>query len=235
MAGGQGTRLESQVEKPLYEIGGVAMIDRVLAALEASAVDRITVAVSPNAPDTHEHLAERDCSRSREIDGGVETTTPATPERVIETAGDGYVTDLGSILESDSSPISTPVLTVAADLPLLEVATVDDVLERYRRRVRARRQEGGDGGEAPAPSMTVCVPTALKRRLGFSVDATLESDRHLVPTGVNVVGTSSETMIARSYDHRLACNVNRRTDARVAKTYCRDGNGDGEEEEEAFR
>ncbi|WP_312912563.1 NTP transferase domain-containing protein [Natronosalvus caseinilyticus] len=217
MAGGRGTRLESRVEKPLYEIGGVAMIDRVLAALEASAVGRITVAVSPNAPDTHEHLAERN-----------------PPITLRETPGDGYVADLGSILESDSAPISTPVLTVAADLPLLEGATVDGVLERYRRRVRARRREAGDGGEAPAPSMTVCVPTALKRRLGFSVDATLESDRHLAPTGVNVVGTSSETMITRSYDHRLACNVNRRTDARAAKTYCRDGDGE-EEEEETFR
>ncbi|MFC7231344.1 NTP transferase domain-containing protein [Saliphagus sp. GCM10025308] len=234
MAGGQGTRLESRTEKPLYEIGVVAMIDRVLAALEASAVDRITVAVSPNAPDTRDHLAERDCTCSLEADGvgkSVDPTTPATPERIIETAGDGYVADLGSILESDSIPISTPVLTVAADLPLLEEATVDGVLERYRRRVRARRREAGDGGETPAPSMTVCVPTALKRRLGFSVDATLESDRHLAPTGVNVVGTSNETMIARSYDHRLACNVNRRTDVRAAKTYCCDGDGDGE----AFR
>ncbi|USZ73441.1 NTP transferase domain-containing protein [Natronosalvus halobius] len=235
MAGGRGTRLESRVEKPLYEIGGVTMIDRIFAALEASVVGRITVAVSPNAPNTREHLAERDCTRSFEVDGTAEPVDLVTPVRVLETAGDGYVADLGSILESDSIPISTPVLTAAADLPLLEGATVDGILERYRRRVRARGREGGTGKDAPAPSMTVCVPTALKRRLGLSVDSTLESDRHLAPTGVNVVGTSSETMITRSYDYRLACNVNRRTDARAAKTYCRDGNGDGEEEEEAFR
>ncbi|UTF55455.1 NTP transferase domain-containing protein [Natronosalvus rutilus] len=236
MAGGRGTRLESRVEKPLYEIGGVAMIDRVLTALEASAVGRITVAVSPNAPDTRDYLVELDCTRSLEVDGVVEPLEPVTPAKpvwVIESAGDGYVSDLGSILESNSIPISTPVLTAAADLPLLEGATVDGVLERYRRRVRARGRDGGTDGEAP--SMTVCVPTALKRRLELSVDTTLESDRHLAPTGVNVVGTSNETMIARSYDHRLACNVNRRTDARVAKTYCSDRDRDGEEKEEAFR
>ncbi|WP_137289484.1 NTP transferase domain-containing protein [Natronorubrum halophilum] len=188
MCGGKGTRLESPHEKPLHPIAGVAMVDRVLAGLEASAVETTYAAVSPNAPETRTHLAD-----------GVTT---------IETAGEGYVTDLLALLEHPA--ISTPILTVAADVALLEGPVIDRVLAVH--------------GERDA-SRTVCVPVALKRRLGASVDATLEPDAHLAPTGVNVVGDSAaaESMIHESYDPRLAINVNRREDARTAADWLSGG------------
>ncbi|WP_254765135.1 NTP transferase domain-containing protein [Natrinema marinum] len=183
MCGGKGTRLESPHEKPLYPIAGTPMVDRVLAALRESAVETIYAAVSANAPETRAHL---------ESVAGV---------RTIETAGEGYVTDLLALLERPE--ISPPVLTVAADLPLLEHPVVDRVLAAH-----------GDG----TGSRTVCVPAALKRRLGVSVDSRLEPDDHLAPTGVNVVGTTDDStaMTDVSYDLRLAVNVNRLEDARVA-------------------
>ncbi len=183
MCGGDGSRLESTHEKPLYPLEGAPLIDRVCRGLEDSTIETIYAAVSPKTPDTRAHLErfESIC--------------------VIETAGDGYVTDLLSLLERPS--IEQPVFTVAADLPLLEAAVVDRILERYGGRKR---------------SLTVCVPTALKRRLGVSVDTTLEATPHLAPTGVNVVGTTDESMSSVTYDSRLAVNVNRRTDARVAST-----------------
>ncbi|ADB61706.1 GTP:adenosylcobinamide-phosphateguanylyl transferase-like protein [Haloterrigena turkmenica DSM 5511] len=190
MCGGKGTRLESPREKPLHPIDGVAMVDRVLDGLEESRVDAVYAAVSPNAPETRTHLEA--------IDG---VTT-------IETAGDGYVADLMALLER--SDIEPPILTVAADVPLLAGAAVDRVL--------AAHGDATDGDGSAAPSLTVAVPVALKRRLGVSVDATLESDDHLAPTGVNVVGDSDESMSMThvSYDPRLAINVNRREDARIA-------------------
>ncbi|QFU84076.1 NTP transferase domain-containing protein [Natronorubrum aibiense] len=183
MCGGQGSRLESPHEKPLYPIDGVAMVDRVLSALESSRVDTRYAAVSPNAPETQAHLERAE---------GVTT---------VETDGDGYVIDLMALLERPA--IEPPILTVAADLPLLSGATVDRVLAVH--------------GESDA-SQTVCVPVALKRRLGVSIDSTLEPDDHLAPTGVNVVGDANEpeSMTHVSYDPRLAINVNRREDARVA-------------------
>ena len=186
MCGGEGTRLESAHEKPLHPIDGVPMIDRVLGALAESRADTIYAAVSPNVPETRAHLEDTDASST-----GVTT---------LETAGDGYVTDLMALLER--SAIERPVLTVAADLPLLEPATIDRILSIH--------------GDRDA-SRTVAVPHALKCRLGVSGDATLEAADHLAPTGVNVVGDSdSESMIHPSYDPRLAINVNRREDARTA-------------------
>ena len=187
MCGGRGTRLETTREKPLVSIGGTPMIDRVLEALAVSRVEETYAAASPNAPDTREYLAD----------------DPRV--RTVETPGDGYVNDLLVALER--SDLESPVLTVAADLPLLSGSVVDRVLER----TRARREDGSE-------SATVCVPVALKRRLGASVETT--QSPHLAPTGVNVVGDSVTDMTYVSYDPRLAINVNRPEDARLAEELC---------------
>ena len=194
MCGGQGTRLESSREKPLYPIDGVAMIDRVVAALAESDLGNVSAAVSPNAPETRTHLDADDRVRT------------------IETAGDGYVADLQAVL--DRPAIDPPILTAAADLPLLTASVVDHVLDRY-----AAVIEGGAGTAAPSagtPSLTVSVPVALKRRLGASVDSRLEPEPHLAPTGINVVGSTDESMIHIAYDPRLSVNVNRLEDADAA-------------------
>ncbi|MFW6317259.1 MAG: NTP transferase domain-containing protein, partial [Halorubrum sp.] len=102
MAGGEGTRL-GRGEKPLYEIGGLPMVDRVLRALADGDIDRTLVVTSPHTPETAAHV-----------------TAP-----VVETPGDGYVADLQVALEH----VSLPVLTVAADLPLLSGRVVDRVLD----------------------------------------------------------------------------------------------------------
>lgn len=174
MCGGRGTRLDAAVEKPLFEIGGTPMVDRVVAALETSRVGSIHPVVSPHTPETRAHLSSH-C--------------------VIETPGEGYVDDLDVALET----IEQPVLTTAADLPLLEADVVDAVLDAH---------ENG--------SLTVGIPIALKHLLGLSVDDTLSSDRDLVPTGINVVG-SGDTDVLTSFDARLAVNVNQLGDVAVAE------------------
>lgn len=108
MCGGRGSRLDSDCEKPLFEIGGRPMIDRVLAALEASSVDTVHAAVSPQTPETSAHLKDRSVSR-------------------IVTPGEGYVSDLDAALET----VGEPVLTVVSDLPLLSTSLVDRILDSY--------------------------------------------------------------------------------------------------------
>lgn len=179
MCGGRGTRLGIDGEKPLLDIGGEAMVTRVLDALEASAVDTVHCAVSPQTPATRNRLQRRGVS-------------------VIETPGEGYVADLQRLLEE----CQTPLLTVAADLPLLSSETVDDVLQQY------------DGG-----SVAVCIPAEKKRSLGVSVDTTFEHDnRQLVPTGLNIVGAGEETQLVCE-DIGLAVNVNRPVDAQIAEAF----------------
>jgi len=178
MCGGRGTRLDTEDEKPLFRVGGVAMIDRVVSALEASAAERIFAATSPDAPDTQSHL-----------------DVPC-----IETPGEGYVADLDAALAADR--LTQPVLTVAADLPLLDGEIVDRVL-----------------GEHSDGSLTVLVPAALKRDLGVSDDTTFESAGcEVAPTGVNVVGAGpDDAWLTR--DRRVAVNVNTLADARVAEQW----------------
>jgi adenosylcobinamide-phosphate guanylyltransferase len=199
MCGGRGTRLGADREKPLVTVDGEPMVDRVLDALPASRADRVVAAVSPHAPETRAHLRERD---------GV---------AVVETPGEGYVADLDAALADDR--LVRPVLTVAADIPVLDGEIVDRVLTAHE-------------GE----SLTVAVPAALKRDLGVSVDTTFERDgRELAPAGVNVVGveasedaagdggangggdtgTGKGTLVVD--DERLAVNVNRPGDLAVAE------------------
>lgn len=218
MCGGEGSRLEGPHEKPLFPIRGVPMVDRVLEALAASRVQTVYAAVSPNAPATREHLAaigDRDGEpgdRHRPGGGCTDEDADSGPAPVVvETAGDGYVADLQSVLSRPG--IDRPILTVAADLPLLDGDAVDRLLAVHRGRDVSR---------------TVCVPVSLKRRLGVGVETTLESRDHLAPTGVNVVGTTTheESPMHLSYDPRLAVNVNRRTDARAAEHYLRRTEGE---------
>jgi len=108
MCGGEGTRLDAAVEKPLYPVAGTPMVERVRDALAASSVARTFGVTSPATPRTGARL---DCP-------------------VIETPGEGYVADLEAALAD--ARVSPPVLTVAADLPALDAAAVDAVLGAAR-------------------------------------------------------------------------------------------------------
>jgi adenosylcobinamide-phosphate guanylyltransferase len=157
----------------------------VVAALHAAPEIRgVHAAVSPHTPDTHAHLAS------------MEHVT------CIETPGEGYVADIGVALDA----LSAPVVTSAADLPLLAPEHVSRTVEAHR--------------DADGASVTVCVPTTLKEELGVSADTTrAHGGRELAPTGVNVVGTENEELMT-TYDARLAVNVNRLADAAVAEALC---------------
>ena len=176
MCGGRGSRLDTDVEKPLLRVGDVPMVDRVFGALAESGIDTAYAVTSPAAPETRVHV-----------------DVPC-----IGTPGDGYVADLDAALADER--VSLPVLTVAADLPLLDGRILDCVLDAH------------DSG-----SLSVLVPAARKRELGVSDDTTFERDgREVAPTGVNVVGErGDDTWLTE--DFRVAVNVNTLADARVAE------------------
>ncbi|MFC7325072.1 NTP transferase domain-containing protein [Halorubrum rutilum] len=223
MCGGRGTRLGGETEKPLTPVAGRPMVDRVCDALDGSRAETAHAVVSPHASATRAHL--------------VDERRPDLP--VIDAPGDGYVADLQYAMAAVGGAESggPPLLTVAADLPLLDAAAVDAVIDAAR--------AAGDG-DAPR-SLTVCVPAARKRKLGVSADAVTEVDgREVVPAGINVVGDgaagsddgndetddgSDETddgdaAVHVTEDVRLAVNVNYPSDVRVAERLLGDGEPD---------
>ncbi|MFW5911537.1 MAG: NTP transferase domain-containing protein [Halolamina sp.] len=156
-------------------------------------------------------------SESAAVDSVFAAVTPQAPAtaewardaeslRVVETPGEGYVDDLNSALDA----VGTPAVTVAADLPLLAGEHVD-------RAVAATRQEEGPGGRA---SVTVLTPARLKRRLDVSVD---EGDTDWLPTGLNVVGDTDSIVDVRTWDARLAVNVNYERDLAAAEALLVEG------------
>lgn len=177
MCGGRGTRLDAEREKPLFRVDDTPMVEHVVEALVGSSVGTLYGVVSPHTPETAAALAGMPVSR-------------------IDAPGEGYVADLQYALDR----VDQPVLTVAADLPLLAPAVVADVL--------AAHDEG---------ALTVCVPAALTDLLGVSYQHTTEyAGRPVVPAGINVVAPGEETIYC-SYDARLAVNVNRLEDAEIAE------------------
>ena len=207
MCGGRGTRLGGETEKPLTPVAGRPMVDRVCDALAGSRVETAHAVVSPRASATRAHLVDE---------------RPELP--VIDAPGDGYVADLGYAIEEIARGESgtPPLLTVAADLPLLDPEAVNAVIDAARTAVDDDR---------PA-SLTVCVPASRKRELGVSADAATEVDgREVVPAGINVVGGSSESdsddsVVHLTEDVRLAVNVNYPSDVQVAERLLGDGEPD---------
>ncbi|GAA0546703.1 NTP transferase domain-containing protein [Halorubrum ejinorense] len=209
MCGGRGTRLDGDREKPLIPVAGRSMLDRVLDALAAAErVETAYAAVSPHTPGTRERVVARESGEASESRGRPGETT------VVDTPGEGYVADLRAALNAGPT---APTLTVAADLPLLDGAAVDAVCDAH--------------AAADADALSVRVPAARKRELGASADAATRYEgsetgengartRVDLPAGINVVAAldgAGDEAVRTARDARLAVNVNRPTDRRLAE------------------
>jgi len=210
LCGGRGSRLGGDVEKPLVEVGGKPVVDRVLAALEASRIERVVAVSSPHTPETTRHLRNRQNGRGEPDGGDDERGPPALVLEVCVGSGEGYVADLTRGL----SMVTRPAVTVAADLPLLRGSDVDDV-------IHAARSAAAPDTDS-RPSVTVCVPVATKHALGVSVETTVDHEgTQVAPTGLNVVAGETDRVIVRDRDS-LAVNVNHPSDLGVARRLVRE-------------
>jgi len=110
MAGGKGTRMKSEEEKPLLRVGGKPLIEHVLNALrEAKKVDEIIVAVSEHTPKTA-------------------VIVKRFSVKVLKTPGKDFVSDVQYAIKK--LKLDT-VLTISADLPLITSEVIDEVIEVY--------------------------------------------------------------------------------------------------------
>jgi len=112
MAGGRGSRLKNEGEKPLIKVGGKPMIERVLEALEgASKVDDIIIAVSKYTPKTAAFARKRGL-------------------KVLQTPAKGFCLDVRYAIEKLRLG---HVLTISADLPLITSEFIDKVIAHYEK------------------------------------------------------------------------------------------------------
>ena len=114
MAGGRGTRLNQEHEKPLTPAGGKPLIEYVLENLEGSEnIQGITVATSPNTPLTEKHVRRLGYN-------------------IICTSGRGYIEDLGEILSYFEGKGDYILFIINADLPLVGSSIIDEIIEYYK-------------------------------------------------------------------------------------------------------
>ena len=183
MAGGKGTRMELDVEKPLVEINGKPMIQYVINALKnTDKINKIIVATSKNTPETRTFLNEH----------GID---------IIETPGDGYVNDLGFIISNFE--LDDVLLTVTADLPLINDDIIDYVLEEYEK--------------SDKPAMSVLVPSDVFKK--YSIKPTMMFE-NLIPSGLNILRSINKTqdekvLIIERIE--LALNINTCEDIKLLK------------------
>jgi adenosylcobinamide-phosphate guanylyltransferase len=114
MAGGKGTRLEADIEKPLLELNGRFLIDYILEAVrrcEHIDRDRLWSVTSPHTKRTEEYLKGKSV-------------------QVLQASGNGYVEDMVFAIERLKLK---KTLVVSADLPLLTSEDLDRVIEEYLR------------------------------------------------------------------------------------------------------
>ncbi|WP_227132659.1 NTP transferase domain-containing protein [Halorubellus salinus] len=167
MCGGRGTRLDADVEKPLFAVGGRAMVDRVVDALAAAdGVDDVHAAVSPRTPRTREHLAARE------------------DVAIVDTPGDGYVADLDAALDV----VGRPAVTAAADLPLLAPEHVDRAL--------AAREDATDPTGSLSVYVPVSLKERLGASIDTAFDGLAPTGLNIVAPGGENMHASYDARLA---------------------------------------
>ena len=106
MAGGKGTRMKSNEEKLLLTYKQPLVLHVIDALKNSNCFEKIIAATSPNSPQTKNILVENNIS-------------------IIETSGEGFVTDLNNILKQ----LDDFVLVSSGDLPLLDGDIIKQIID----------------------------------------------------------------------------------------------------------
>ena len=106
MAGGKGTRMKSNEEKLLLPYKQPLVLHVIDALKNSNCFEKIIAATSPNSPQTKNILLENNIT-------------------IIETSGEGFVTDLNNILKQ----LDDFVLVSSGDLPLLDGDIIKQIID----------------------------------------------------------------------------------------------------------
>jgi adenosylcobinamide-phosphate guanylyltransferase len=106
MAGGKGTRMQSNEEKLLLEYKKPLVLHVIDALKGSNCFEKIIAATSPNSPQTQKIIAENNVT-------------------VFETLGENFVADLNYILKK----LNDYVFVTSGDLPLLDESIVEQIVD----------------------------------------------------------------------------------------------------------
>ncbi|MDC0199437.1 NTP transferase domain-containing protein [Candidatus Nitrosopelagicus sp.] len=106
MAGGKGTRMQSNQEKLLLEYKKPLILHVIDALKNSNCFEKIIAVTSPNSPQTHKIIAENDVE-------------------VLETSGENFVTDLNYVLKK----LDDYIFVTSGDLPLLDENIVKQIVD----------------------------------------------------------------------------------------------------------
>jgi len=112
MAGGKGSRLKVNVEKPLLPILEKPMIDYVIQSLLNSKIENIYIAVSKYTRKTKEYLAKKYYNKRIKI---------------IDTPGKGYIHDINYSMKYFSGPF----MVLSCDIPTITPEIIDEIINGY--------------------------------------------------------------------------------------------------------
>ncbi|OWT33231.1 hypothetical protein BGI41_03485 [Methanobrevibacter sp. 87.7] len=198
MAGGLGTRLNSNIEKPLFKFNNKHLIDYVLENISLSdLIDKIVVAVSSNTLNTKNYLINNHfaCFNNSFND---------YDKFYLNTPGKGYLNDLSYILSIfEKISKNNIILIINADLPFIKSDIIDYVIAKYL--------------EFDKPSLSVQIPVEVYKK--YNVSYNNYEFNGFVPSGLNIL--KSENSIQEQTDLimddiRLAFNLNSIDDVDIA-------------------
>jgi adenosylcobinamide-phosphate guanylyltransferase len=106
MAGGKGTRMQSNQEKLLLEYKKPLVLHVIDALKNSNCFEKIIAVTSPNSPQTHKILTENNIE-------------------IIETSGENFVTDLNYVLKK----LNNYIFVTSGDLPLLDENIVKKIVD----------------------------------------------------------------------------------------------------------
>ena len=106
MAGGKGTRMQSNQEKLLLEYKKPLILHVIDALKNSNCFEKIIAVTSPNSPQTHKILTKNDIE-------------------VLETLGENFVTDLNYVLKK----LDDHIFVTSGDLPLLDGNIVKQIVD----------------------------------------------------------------------------------------------------------
>jgi len=187
MAGGLGSRLDVNVEKPLFILNKKHLIDYVLENLEnSSLIDEIFVAISPNTPKTKKYLLN-------------------IPNiNIMDTPGIDYVNDLSFIINFfENQSKEDTLLFINADLPFISNDCIDYALDQYK--ISSKN------------SLSVCIPSNFLDEFGikyeYEYNGLVPSGLNIL-ISQNIVQEEEQLIISKV---ELGININTLDDIDVLK------------------
>lgn len=195
MAGGKGTRM-GNIDKPLVKLNNIPLINYVINnTLNSSFIDEIFIATSPNTKETHKYICENSVF-IRNIS-------------TIKTLGNGYIEDLGFLLDFFENISNEDILVfINADLPLVKSEIIDFAIEEYINIV--------NNSNNFVESVSIMVPIELYTKNSLIPSFEFEG---IVPSGLNILISKNKIQNEKQLIFpklELALNINTEKDLEIA-------------------